>query len=67
MAIGDIYETGRKSEYYADYIWVSYADGTHEPEPQEDEKRIILRIGETLSGIGSSGKDALWIMTAYIC
>ncbi len=66
MAIGDIYETGRKSEHYAEYVWVSYADGTQEPEPQEDETRITLRIGEILPGVISSGKDALWRMTAYI-
>ncbi len=45
MAIGDIRETGRKSEHFAEYVWVSYADGTQEPEPQEDEMRITVGIG----------------------
>lgn len=66
MAIGDIYETGRKSEYCAEYVWVSYADGTLTPEPREEELRISLRIGEFLPNITSSGKDALWRMSAYI-
>jgi hypothetical protein len=66
MAIGDIYETGRNSKYYAGYVWISYADGTQEPEPQEHELRITLRTGEILPGITSSGKESLWKMTAYI-
>ncbi|MDD3941536.1 MAG: YjzC family protein [Sphaerochaetaceae bacterium] len=66
MAIGDIRETGRKSEHFAEYVWVSYADGTQEPEPQEDEMRITVGIGEHLPVVISSGKAALWRMSAYI-
>jgi len=66
MAIGDMYETGRKSEYYAEYRWVSNSDGSLSPMPQPHEMKITLRIGEILPIVESTGKDARWKMTAYI-
>lgn len=66
MAIGDIYETGKKSEYYAEYTWVSNSDGTLSPMPQQHEMKVTIRIGEILPRVESTGEHAWWKMTAYI-
>jgi hypothetical protein len=66
MAIGDMYETGRKSEYYAEYRWVSNSDGSLLPMPQPHEMKITMRIGELLPRVESTGEHAWWKMTAYI-
>jgi hypothetical protein len=66
MAIGDTYETGKKSEYYAEYTWVSNSDGNLTPMPQPHEMKITVRIGEILPSIESTRMDARWKMTAYI-
>ena len=67
MAIGDIYVTGMKSEHLAEYRWEAYADGTTTPTPAEDEMKIIMKMGEALPVIRSSGKNSLWKVIAYIC
>ena len=65
MAIGDIYATGEESPARAVYDWHLYLDGTSDPSPPAEERRIVLEEGDSFPEVKSCRRKAFWIMIWY--
>ncbi len=60
-----MYMSGEVSPVKAIYMWHQNADGSTDPEPQEEERYVTLGTGDLLPEVSSSRRRAFWVMVRY--
>lgn len=58
--VGDRFHTGQKCETKGSYVFDGYMDGSHSPQPTNEERVIPMTVGDSFPPIRSTNKSAWW-------